>query len=191
MVLSDFDNTTGEPVFDDALKQGLAVQLEQSPFLNVVSPTRVKQTLAMMGRSGHERQNEEIGREVCQRTESKVLLSGSIASLGSQYILGVKALTCASGDVLVQEQVQVGHKEEVLDALGKLASHLRQRLGESLHSVQKFDTPIAAATTSSLEALQDYSRGMKAFDEKGMLRRSHFWNGPSKSTPILASHTLI
>lgn len=166
VVLGDFDNTTGEPVFDDALKEGLAVQLEQSPFLNVVSPTRVKQTLAMMGRSG-ERLNEEIGREVCQRTESKALLTGSIASLGSQYILGVKALTCASGDVLVQEQVQVGHKEEVLDALGKLASHLRQRLGESLHSVQKFDTPIAAATTSSLEALQAYSRGVKAFDEKG------------------------
>ena len=167
VVLGDFDNTTGEPVFDDALKQGLAVQLEQSPFLNMVSATRVKRTLAMMGRSAHEPLNEEIGREVCQRTGSKVLLVGSIAKLGSQYVLGVKAVACASGDVLAQEQAQVGRKEELLEALGQMASHLRHRLGESLATVQKFDTPIAAASTSSLEALQAYSLGMKAFEDKG------------------------
>ena len=167
VVLGDFANTTGEPVFDDTLKQALAVQLEQSPFLNVISPARVKQTLTMMGRSGNEPVNDEVGREVCQRTDSKALISGSIATLGSRYVLGVKALACASGDVLVQEQQQVGRKEAVLDALGTLASTLRQRLGESLSSVQKFDTPIAEATTSSLEALQAYSLSMRAFDEKG------------------------
>ena len=167
IVLADFDNTTGEPVFDYALKQALAVQLAQSPFLNTVSPTRVKQTLAMMGRPVQERLNEEVGREVCQRTDSRALLTGSIASLGNQYILALKALTCATGDVLVQEQVQVAHKEEVLDALGKVASRLRRRLGESLNSIHRFDTPIAQATTSSLEALQAYSLALKAFDDDG------------------------
>lgn len=121
----------------------------------------------MMGRSGHERLDEENGREVCQRADSRVLLVGFIAKLGSQYVLGAKAIACTSGDILIQEQAHVGSKEEVLDALGHMASPLRRRLGESLGTVQKFDTPIASATTSSLEALQAYSLGMKAFDDKG------------------------
>ena len=186
VVLGDFDNRTGETVFDDALKQALSMQLEQSPFLNVISPLRVRQTLAMMGRPADERLNEEVGREVCQRTESKALLNGSIASLGSQYILGLKAVACASGDVLVQEQIQAAHKEEVLDALGKLASRLRGRLGESLSSVGKFDTPIVEATTSSLEALQAYSLSLKAFEDQGNAAAIPFLNRAIELDPNFA-----
>jgi len=167
IVLADFDNKTGDAAFDDTLKQALAVQLEQSPFLNILSTVRVKHTLTMMGRPPQERLSEEVAREVCQRTESKALLIGSIASMGSQYILAVKAMNCVSGDVLVQRQSQAALKEEVLEALGKLALQLRGRLGESLSSLHKFNTPIAEATTPSLEALQAYSLAQQAFEDKG------------------------
>jgi eukaryotic-like serine/threonine-protein kinase len=157
IVLADFANKTGDPVFDGTLEQGLAVQLEQSPFLSIISEARVQQTLELMGQSSDTKLAPDIARGVCQRTGSKAYLAGSIASLGSRYVIGLGAVNCATGDTLVQEQVQAEAKEKVLDALGRAASQMRQRLGESLSTVQKLDIPIEQATTPSLEALQAYS----------------------------------
>jgi eukaryotic-like serine/threonine-protein kinase len=166
IVLGDFTNTTGDAVFDDALKQGLSVQLEQSPFLDLVSENKVNQTLKMMGRPTGERLTPEVTREVCQRTGSKAMLTGSIAGLGSQYVIGLKAVNCNSGDVLAEAQDQAAGKEVVLKALGSAAVSLRGRLGESLTSVQKYATPLEEATTSSLQALQAYTLAQKALQEK-------------------------
>ncbi len=157
ILLADFVNTTGDPVFDVTLKQALAVQLEQSPFLNLLSEERVRQTLRYMGRSPDERLTTTLAREVCQRESSKALLAGTIASLGSQYVITLEASNCASGETLGREQVEANSKERVLGALGKAATDLRRRLGESLASVQKFDKPLEEATTSSLEALKAFS----------------------------------
>ena len=162
IVLADFINTTGDAVFDDTLKQALTVQLEQSPFLNIVSQTKVQDTLRLMGRSADARLTPELGRELCQRTGSKALLFGSIGSLGSQYVIGMTATGCGDGNLLAIEQIQAANKEDVLKALGKASSSLRSKLGESLSSVQKFDAPIEEATTPSLEALKAYSLGVKA-----------------------------
>src|ERR1700732_2722353 len=148
IVLSDFTNTTGDSVFDDTLKQGLSVQLEQSPFLDLVSERKVNAILKLMGRSAGDRLTPELAREVCQRTGSKVMLTGSIAGLGSQYVIGLRAVNCNAGDVLVEEQEQAAGKESVLKALDKAAVNLRGKLGESLSSVQKYATPLAEATTS-------------------------------------------
>jgi eukaryotic-like serine/threonine-protein kinase len=167
IVLSDFANTTGDSVFDDTLKQALAVNLGQSPFLNILSENKVRQTLQQMTRSPNERLTQELAREVCQRTGSKAYLAGSIATLGTQYVIGLEALNCASGDVLAREQLTAAGKEQVLPALGQAASKLRTELGESLSSVQKFDVPMEEATTSSLDALKAFALGEKAFDEKG------------------------
>jgi tetratricopeptide (TPR) repeat protein/predicted Ser/Thr protein kinase len=161
IVLVDFTNTTGEPVFDDALKQALAVQLEQSPFLSLIPEGRVQQTLRLMGQSADTRLKPDIAQEVCQRTGSAAALEGSIASLGSQYVLGLKAVNCLTGDSLAEEQVRADGKEQVLGAMDKAAEKLRGRLGESLSTIEKFDTPIEQATTPSLEALQAYSLGRK------------------------------
>jgi len=162
IVLADFDNKTGDAVFDDTLKQALAVHLEQSPFLNVLSDEKVNATLQLMGRQAGERLTVGIAHDLCQRAGSKALLSGSIASLGSQYIVGLQAISCSTGDTLVKEQTQAGGKEQVLKAVGDTANALRRKLGESLVSVQKYDTPLEQATTSSLEALKAYSAGWKA-----------------------------
>ncbi len=167
IVLADFANTTGDPVFDDTLRQGLSVQLEQSPFLSLVSDQHIQQTLRMMGRPPDARLTFEIAQELCQRTESAAVLDGSIASLGSQYVLGLKAVNCRTGDSLAQEQTTADGKERVLKALGESAAKLRAKLGESLSSVQKLDTPIEQATTPSLEALQAYSLGRKTLVGKG------------------------
>jgi serine/threonine protein kinase/Flp pilus assembly protein TadD len=167
IVLADFANSTGDPVFDDTLRQGLVVQLEQSPFLSLISEVRIQQTLQMMGRPADTKLSSSIARDVCQRTGSKAYLSGSIASLGNQFVIGLQAVNCATGDVLVQEQVQAAGKEKVLEALGQAASKMRGKLGESLSSVAKLDTPIEQASTPSLEALQDYSQGRKALTTKG------------------------
>jgi Flp pilus assembly protein TadD/predicted Ser/Thr protein kinase len=167
IVLADFVNATGDPVFDDTLKQALSIGLQQTPFLNILSDKKINDTLALMGRATGERLNEATAREVCQRTESAAVLAGSISGLGSEYVLGLKAVNCRSGDALDQEQVQVAKKEEVLRALDQVTAKLRTGLGESLSMVQKFDTPIAEATTSSLEALKAYSLGMRAFRENG------------------------
>ena len=167
IVVADFTNRTGEEVFDDTLKQGLSVQLEQSPFLALVSERRVNDTLKLMGRSAGDRLTPEVTREVCQRTGSRAMLTGSIAGLGSQYVIGLKAVTCDTGDLLAEAQEQAAGKEAVLRALDAAAVSLRGKLGESLSSVQKYATPLEEATTPSLEALKAYSVGVKTYSAKG------------------------
>ena len=167
VVLADFDNTTGDPVFDNTLKTALSVALSQSPFLNVLSDGTVAKTLKLMTRPPDSKLTPEVAREVCQRAGSKAYIAGSISSLGSQYVLALKVVNCQSGDALAQEQATAPAKEKVLEALGEAASKLRGQLGESLASVQKLDVPLEQATTSSLDALQAYSLGEKAFSEKG------------------------
>jgi len=166
VVVADFDNKTGDAVFDDALKQALSVELAQSPFLNVLSDRKVSETLRMMGRTGNDRITQEVGRELCLRTGSKALLSGEISNLGTHYLIGLNAVACNSGDTLAKEQVDATSKEGVLKALSQAASTLRTKLGESLPSVQKFDVPIEA-TTSNLEALKNYSMSITIGREKG------------------------
>jgi len=161
IVLADFTNTTGDTVFDGTLRQGLAVQLAQSPFLSLVSDTQVQRTLKLMGEPANARLTPEVARQLCQRTDSAAVLDGSIASLGNQYVLGIKAVGCRTGDSLVEEQVTADRKEDVLKVLSQAAVKLREKLGESLSTVEKFDTPLEQATTSSLEALQSYSLGRK------------------------------
>jgi len=167
IVLADFANTTGDPVFDDTLQTALNVSLRQSPFLNLLSGSEVAKTLQQMTRPASTKLTPEVARELCQRAGSKAYLAGSIGSLGSEYVLGLKAANCQNGDMLAQELVTAASKEKVLDALGGAASKLRGELGESLATVQKFDVPLVQATTSSLEALQALSMGRKASDEKG------------------------
>ena len=157
ILLTDFVNTTGDPVFDGTLKQALAVQLEQSPYLNVFPQDRVRDTLKFMGRSPDERLTPDLARDVCQREGIKAVLNGAISSIGTQYVVDVNAVNCQTGDSLALEQVQADKKEQVLGAVGKAASSLRGKLGESLASVQKFDAPVEEATTSSLEALKAFS----------------------------------
>ncbi|HKD63318.1 MAG TPA: protein kinase, partial [Candidatus Acidoferrales bacterium] len=167
IVLSDFENKTGDAVFDDALRQGLSVQLELSPFLSMISDSKVNQTLKLMGRPAGDRLTPEVTREVCQRTGSKAMLTGSILGLGSQYVIGLKAVNCQSGDVLAEAQEQAAGKEGVLKALDAAAIRLRSKLGESLSTVQEYATPLADATTSSLEALKAFSLGQKTRFAKG------------------------
>jgi serine/threonine protein kinase len=163
IVLADFTNTTGDPVFDDTLKQALSIALQQSPFLNELSEQKIQETLGLMGHARGERLTGQVAREICQRTGSAAVLEGSISRLGSEYVLGLNAANCRTGDSLTKEQVQVSRKEDVLKTLGQATKDLRSKLGESLGTVQKFDAPLMQATTSSLEALQAYSLGLKAF----------------------------
>ena len=167
IVLADFTNTTGDPVFDGTLRRGLAVQLEQSPFLSLISEQRILHTLSLMGRASDARLTPELAHEVCERTASAAVLDGSIANLGSQYVLGLRAKNCRTGDVLDEEQVEVARKEDVLNALTQIASKFRTRVGESLVTVEKHDTPLAEATTPSLEALKAYSMGWKVAASPG------------------------
>ena len=167
IVLADFANTTGDAVFDDALKTALDVSLRQSPFLNVLSDGEVAKTLQLMTRPAGTRLTPDVARELCQRAGSKAYVAGSISSLGREYVLGLKAVNCQNEDKLAEEQVTATSKEKVLDVLGEGASKLRSEMGESLASVQKFDVPLEQATTSSLEALQAYSLGTKANRERG------------------------
>lgn len=169
IVLADFTNTTGDPVFDGTLRQGLAVQLEQSPFLSLISEQRIQHILRLMGRSADARLTAEIAREVCERAGAAAVLEGSIASLGTQYVLGLRATNCRTGDVLNQEQVQAPKKEEVLNSLSQMASRFRGRVGESPITVRRHDTPLAEATTSSLEALQAYSAAWRAHSSSGAM----------------------
>jgi serine/threonine protein kinase/tetratricopeptide (TPR) repeat protein len=167
IVLADFTNSTGDAIFDDTLKTALTVSLRQSPFLNVLPDSEAAKTLQQMTRPASTKLTPEVTRELCQRAGSKAYVAGSISSLGSDYVLGLKAVNCQSGDTLAQEQVTAASKEKVLDSLGDAASNLRTELGESLVTVQKFDVPLEQATTSSLEALKEYSLGTKASNEKG------------------------
>jgi|SRR5579863_7007556 len=167
IVLADFANSTGDPVFDGTLRQGLASQLEQSPFLSLISDERMQAVLRLMGQSPDAPLTPEIAREICERTGSAAVLDGTIASLGSQFVVGLRAKDCRTGNVLAEEQVQAARKEEVLHALGEIASKFRSRVGESLSTVQQHNTPLAEATTSSLEALKAYSAGWKTSWSKG------------------------
>ncbi len=159
IVLADFENKTGDPVFDGTLRQGLAVQLEQSPFLSLVSDERIQRTLRLMSQPANSRLTPELAREICERTASAAVLEGSIDRLGSQYVLGLRAKNCHTGDILDREQAQAATKEEVLNALSQIASKFRTRVGESLTTVEKHSTPLEEATTSSLEALKAYTAG--------------------------------
>jgi DNA-binding winged helix-turn-helix (wHTH) protein/predicted Zn-dependent protease len=167
VLIADFTNTTGDPVFDGTLRRGVAVQLEQSPFLTIISDYRSQQALRLMSQPADVRLLAGIVREVCQRTAADAVLEGSIANLGSQYVLGLRATDCRTGRVLDEQQVQAAKKEDVLNALSKMASSFRSRVGESLAAVQKHDTPLPEAATSSLEALKAYSAGWRAHDTTG------------------------
>jgi eukaryotic-like serine/threonine-protein kinase len=161
IVLADFINTTGDPVFDETLRQGLSVQLEQSPFLALLSEERLRKTLGLMGQPADARVTPEIARQICERTGSTAVLEGSIASLGREYVLGLKARRCRTGDMLDDEQVQAARKEDVLNALSQIASRFRTRAGESLATVREHSMPLSEATTPSLEAWQAFSAGLK------------------------------
>src|SRR5260370_31558479 len=159
IVLADFDNKTGDPIFDDTLRQGLAVELQQSPFLSLIGDQQGQKTLALMGHPKDARLTPEIAREICERTGSSAILAGSIRSLGSQYVLGLQAKTCNTGNILDQEQAHAARREDVLDALSQIARKFRTRVGESLATVEQHSTPLWEATTSSLEALNVYTTG--------------------------------
>jgi len=168
IVLADFANSTGDAIFDDTLKTALNVSLRQSPFLNVLSDSKVAETLQLMTRPASTKLTPEVTRELCQRAGSKAYIAGAIGSLGSEFVLALKAVNCQNGDTLAQEQVTAASKEKVLDTLGRAASKLRGELGESLASVRVFDVPLEQATTSSLEALKAYSLGQRAARETGI-----------------------
>ena len=167
VVLADFANSTGDPVFDNTLKQALSISLRQSPFLNILSDSKVAATLTLMTRPPNTQITSEVAREICQRTRSKAYIGGTISALGKEYVLGLRAGSCETGDLLAEEQATVDRKEEVLSALGKAAAKLREKLGESLASVTKYNQPLEEATTSSLEALQQYSEQRRAQREQG------------------------
>jgi serine/threonine protein kinase/tetratricopeptide (TPR) repeat protein len=167
IVLADFTNTTGDEVFDSTLRQGLSVQLEQSPFLSIISDEQIQQTLGLMGQPPETKLTPAVSRDLCQRTSSAAVLHGSIAQIGTQYLLTVKAINCVSGALLASTEAQASDKNHVLDALGKTASEIRNKLGESLSTVQKYDTPLEEATTNSLEALKAFSLGETITDSKG------------------------
>jgi eukaryotic-like serine/threonine-protein kinase len=167
VVVADFDNSTGDAVFDDTLKTALTVALDQSPFLNVLSDTQVQATLKLMTLPPSARLTADVARELCERVGARAYIGGSIASLGNEYVIGLKAVNCQSGEPLVQEQVTAEGKEKVLNAVGSGAVKLRSELGESISTVKKLDVPLEQATTSSLEALQAYSEATKAFNAKG------------------------
>jgi len=179
IVLADFANPTGDPVFDDTLKQALATELQQSPFLSTLPDRKVRDTLKLMGRSAEERLTPEVAQEVCQRTGSKAALEGSIASLGSEFVIGLNAVDCQTGASIAREQVQAAKREGVLDALDRATTSLRDKLGESLSTIQKYDVPLAQATTPSLDALKAYSLG----------GRAEYTKGPSAAIPLFQRAT--
>jgi len=187
IVLADFANSTGDAVFDGTLREGLSVQLQQSPFLSLVSGEGIHQTLRMMERPPNTRLTPEITREVCLRTNSRAALDGSIALIGTRYDLILKAVNCASGDLLASTEAQANDKSHVLDALNTTASEMRTKLGESLSTVQKYNTPLEQATTPSLEALQAYSLGWKALSEDGDSAAAlSFWQRAVQLDPSFA-----
>ena len=186
IVLADCTNATGDPVFDGTLRQGLSVQLEQSPFLSLVSEEEIQQTLRMMKQPPDAKLTPEIAREICQRTSGAAVLEGSIAQIGLQYLLTLRATNCASGKILVSAEAQASDKNHVLDALGKLATDIRGKLGESLSTVQKLDTPLEQATTSSLEALKAYSLGMRTQDQKSLTAAIPFFKRAVELDPNFA-----
>ena len=187
IVVGDFANSTGDPVFDDALKQALSVSLRQSPFLNVLSDDKVAAVLRLMTRPPNTPLTPDVARELCERANSKAYVAGSIANIGNQFVVGLKAINCLSGDTLAQEQATAAGKEKVLDALGEAATKLRAELGESLASVQKFDTPLPQETTPSLEALKAQGLGRKAENEKGSAAALPFFQHAIELDPNFAT----
>jgi tetratricopeptide (TPR) repeat protein len=187
VVLSDFSNSTGDPVFDDTLKQTLSIALRQSPFLNVVSDAKVGSTLQLMTRPSDAPLTAEVAKEVCLRSGSKAFIAGGITAIGSQYVLALNAVNCQSGDTLAQEQATAGSKEKVLDALGGAASRLRRELGESLATVQKFDVPLSQATTPSLEALKAFSLGVRAGLQKSTAQSIAYYQKAIQLDPNFAA----
>src|SRR4029077_3311292 len=186
VVLAALANRTHDSVFDDTLRQGLAVQLEQSPFLTLITDDRIQQTLRLLEKPPDSRLTPQIARDLCQRTASKAYIAGSIASLGSSYVISLNAVNCSTGDSLTHEQVQAPSKEKVLDALSRAATSLREKLGETLASVQKFDVPLEA-TTSSLEALQAYSMVGRTVRTKGNAAAIPFCKRAVELDPNFAS----
>ena len=186
IVLADFTNTTGDTVFDGTLRQGLSVQLEQSPFLRIISEQRIQQTLEMMGQKPDVKLTPEIARELCQRTASAAVLDGSITQIGTPYLLTLKAVNCVSGESLVSTEAQASDKNHVLDALGKTALEIRNKLGESLTTVRKFDTPLEQATTPSLEALKAFSSGRKVLSTTGSAAAIPFFKHAIELDPNFA-----
>ena len=167
LVLAEFSNTTGDPVFDETLRQGLRIQLAQSPFLSLISEDRVQQVLRLMDQPPDARLTPKLAQEVCERTGSAAVLDGSITSLGSQYVLGLRATNCHTGDLLDEEQVQAAKKEDVLSSLSQIAREFRARVGESLATVERHSVPLAEATTSSLEALKAFSVAFRVLSASG------------------------
>jgi eukaryotic-like serine/threonine-protein kinase len=186
IVLVDLGNTTKDPVFDGTLRRGLAVQLEQSPFLSLVSDERIQQTLRLMGQPADAKLTPEIAREVCQRSGGTAFIDGSIAQIGSQYSLILNAVNCSNGESLASTEAQANDKSHVLDALGKAATEIRRRLGETLSTVQKFDTPLQEATTPSLEALQSFSLGWKSVAEQNSAAAIPFYERAIQLDPNFA-----
>jgi eukaryotic-like serine/threonine-protein kinase len=187
VVLADFTNTTGDPIFDDTLKQAISVQLAQSPFLNILSNARIRSTLKLMAKPAGTRLTPEIASDLCQRAGGKAYISGSIANLGSQYVIGLDAINCKTGDPLAQQQVTAENREHILKALDEAATKLRKKLGESLSTVEKFDAPLDQATTPSLEALKALSVGIKTLQEKGSAAAIPFFNHAIELDPNFAA----
>jgi len=187
IVLADFANTTGDSVFDDTLKQALTVDLQQSPFLNVLSDEKVNETLKLMNRSPHDRQTQEVAREICLRTGSKAMLAGSISALGSHFAITLKATNCQTGDSLGSAEAEADNREKVLGALGQAATDLRGKMGESLASIHRFDKPLEQVTTSSLEALKAYTESIKISDEKGNMEALPFLKRALELDPSFAA----
>ena len=187
IVLADFTNTTGDTVFDDTLRQGLTIQLTQSPFLSLISDDAIQKTLALMGQKPDAQLTPKIAQEICERTGSAAVLDGSIARLGSQYVLGLRAKNCRTGEILDQEQAQVAKIEDVMDALSQIAIKFRTKVGESLATVKQHGTPLEEATTASLDALKAYSEASKRLDSQIITCRLpyHFFSVRSRS--ILSS----
>jgi len=193
IVLADFDNKTGDPVFDETLRQGLAVSLQQSPFLSFISDERIRRTLLLMNQSADARLTPDIAQGVCARTASAAVLDGSIAALGSQYVLGLRAKNCMTGDILADEQAQAARKEEVLTTLSQIAIRFRTRVGESLATIEKHSTPLVEATTPSLEALQAFSAGengiRSTFD--WVKRLPHFQRAVAIDPEFALAHAMV
>jgi eukaryotic-like serine/threonine-protein kinase len=186
IVLADFANATGDPVFDGTLRQGLSVQLEQSPFLSIIPDEKIQQTLGLMGQPADTKLIPSIAREVCQRTASAAVLDGSIAKIGTQYLLTLKAVNCKSGETLASTEAQASDENHVLNALGKVSVEIRNKLGESLSTIQKFDTPLEEATTPSLEALKAYSSAMQTMKTKGPEAATPFFKHAVELDPNFA-----
>ena len=184
IVLADFDNKTGDPVFDDTLRQGLSVELQQSPFLSLISDRKIQQTLALMGQPKEARLTSEVAQQICERTASAAVLEGSIARVGSQYVLGLRAKDCNTGNILDQEQAVAAKREDVLNSLSQMSRKFRTRVGESLATVERHSTPLAEATTPSFEALKAYSTAMKLILSSGNYDAPYLFSGAlSKSIP--------